>query len=104
MAKPFNFQTETMPGKDRNPFLEQQMHQIENALNGLPNFVISEAPTAVASGTNNVYTLAQVPLRGTVAMYDAGKRIAPSSFTVLGRVVTIATASIAGPTLFDYYY
>lgn len=101
---PYNFETEVVPGKARNSFLDQQAKQIADAINAQPNFVVAEAPAAVASGANNVYTLAQVPLPGTVAMYDAGKRVAPSSYTVLGRVVTIATASITGPTLFDYHF
>lgn len=101
---PFNFETEVVPGKKRNSFLDQQAKQIADAVNAQPSFVVSEAPTAVVSGTDNVYTLSQVPIAGTVAIYDAGLRVAPSSYTVLGKVVTIATASITGPTLFDYRF
>lgn len=101
---PFNFETEVVPGKKRNSFLDQQASQIGVAMNSLPNFATAELPTPIVSGANTVFTLAELPLGGSVAMYDAGLRVAPSSFTVLGRVVTIATASITGPTLFDYLF
>lgn len=101
---PYNFETEVVPGKRRNSFLDQQAKQIADAVNAQPSFVVAETPAAIVSGTDNVYTLSQVPISGTVAMYDAGLRVDPTTYTVLGRVVTIATASITGPTLFDYRY
>lgn len=100
-----NLQPELQPGKERDPNLAVQMQKIADALNAIGTIVVGEtAGLVTAVGAYNVYRLANAPISGTVAMYDAGKRISPSSFTVQGRNVTILTASVAGPTIFDYRY
>ena len=97
-----NLQTEIQPGKIRNPYLEQQMKQIQDRLNEIGNLVVGEAPVALASGSYNLYTLAHVPLTGTVQLYNDGLRVDPTTYTVSGAVLTILTADITGLVLVDY--
>jgi hypothetical protein len=66
----------------------------------LVSFVDGEKPSGSVSGLNTNYTLAHTPVG--LHVYIAGLRIDPANFSLIGAVLTIATALVTGLVVVDY--
>lgn len=100
-----NLQQEIIPGKKRDVNLDVILQKITSSFASIGTQVLAESPVpAVVNTLYNQYTLTRTPITGSVALYDAGLRVDPSTYTVAGNKVTILTASISGPTLIDYRF
>lgn len=70
------------------------------------NTVTGETPTGAINGTNVNFTLAHIPVAGSVIGFLNGlQQVSGTDFTVSGKVVTLAVAPNSGSTLtFNYQY
>lgn len=70
---------------------------------GLPGdgaAIYNEVPAGVQDGVNAYFTLASIPLPGSVAIYRNGLReILGTSFTLTGAVIQFSTAPLADDIL-----
>ncbi|MFW6272166.1 MAG: hypothetical protein ACOC2U_00085 [bacterium] len=66
---------------------------------------ISEVPTGIMNGSNNIFILETTPVDGTVQIYLNGKRLKPDTdYTINGREITFTNSPLYGDDLLIDYF
>jgi len=70
------------------------------------NFIFSETPTGAVNGVNTAFTLANLPVAGTVMVYINGQLQeagAGNDYTITGTSITTLYVLIAGDKIRAFY-
>lgn len=72
---------------------------------GIGGTRITESPSGAINGINTTFFLANLPLLGTLALYQTGARLAGngSDYNITGNVITFVVAPLTGDTLLADY-
>ena len=63
----------------------------------------NETPSGVVDGSNRYFTLSEPPIQGTLIFFLNGIEVPPQNVTLVGQMVTLATAPVLGQIPKAYY-
>jgi len=71
---------------------------------GGANLVFNEIPSGTINGINNIFTIANIPVFGSLRVYMNGQRLAVGSdYTLVGKTITFVNTPISGSIIIVDY-